>query len=120
MSGSLELRILWQRVSIVTLTLVKMHFLRLLALVAPALAAPILQPREDADVIPGQFIVVLKNGASDSLLQSSIDGATSILGGAAPQLVHNLGSFKGFTVSGAESFIDAISNLADVRFGSSS
>ena len=96
-----------------------MHFGRLLAFVVSALAAPILQPRQDADVIPGQFIVVLKNGASNGLLQSSIDEATSILGGAAPQLVHNLGSFKGFTVSGADSVIDAISNLADVRFGSS-
>ena len=88
--------------------------LRTLALVACAYAAPIVQPRQDADVIAGQFIVVLKKDASESLLQSSIDEATSMLGGTAPQLIHNFGNFKGFTISEADAFVDAISNIANV------
>lgn len=92
-----------------------MLLLRILSFVTCVAAAPIIQPRQDADVIPGQFIVVLRSGTSDSLLQSSIDEASGILGGAVPQLIHNFGSFKGFTISGADAFVDAISNLANVR-----
>ena len=91
-----------------------MQFLRILALAATALGAPVLQARADADVIPGQFIVVLKDGADESLLESSISSVTGILGGVAPLLVHNFGNFKGFTVSGAESLIDSISQLTHV------
>ncbi|KAK1762831.1 subtilisin-like protein [Phialemonium atrogriseum] len=93
-----------------------MHFFRLLALVASVTAAPILAARQAAEIIPGQFIVVMKPEASDDVVKSTIDAVSNILGGTPPIRTHNIGTFKGFTISAEDSLIVIISDLADILY----
>lgn len=80
-----------------------------------ALAAPIIAPATDAEIIPGKFIVVMKPSTSDLLLQSTITSVTGLLGGA-PSATYNMGSFKGFAVSASETLIQTIANIGAVSY----
>jgi hypothetical protein len=92
-----------------------MHFLQVLSFAACGLAAPTLHAARDAEPLPNQFIVVMKHGAAETALQSTISAVTNILGGTAPRLVHSIGSFKGMTVSvGDESLLASIGGLENV------
>lgn len=78
-----------------------------------AWAAPILTPQAGAEIIPGKFIVVMKDSTSDALLQSTITSVTGLLG-AQPRFVYNLGTFKGFSVSASDALIQTVANLGAV------
>lgn len=92
-----------------------MHFLTLLLALPVALAAPVLDAVNGAEIIPGKFIVVMNPSVSDSVLSSTIKSVTDILG-AAPGATYNLGNFKGFSVSASEALIQTISNLGNIEF----
>lgn len=78
-----------------------------------ALAAPIIAPVTDAEVIPGRYIVVLDPSTSVLVLQTTITSVTALLG-SAPSATYNMGSFKGFAVSASESLIQTIANIGAV------
>lgn len=78
-----------------------------------ALAAPIIAPSEDAEIIPGKFIVVMKPSTSNLLFQSTITSVTGLLGGA-PSATYNMGSFKGFAVSASDALIQTVANIGAV------
>ena len=50
-----------------------MHYLTLASLLPLALAAPVIHPRA-AQLIPGSYIVKLKDGSSDTTLLNAIKG----------------------------------------------
>jgi hypothetical protein len=79
-----------------------------------ALAAPVLENRQNS-TIPGEFIVVLKPDTANDGLLSSVQSVIDILGGIAPRFVYDLGGFKGYHVSAADDLVTVISNLAEVR-----
>lgn len=81
-----------------------------------AWAAPILTPRAGEEVIPGKFIVVMKDSASNALLQTTITSVTGLLG-ARPRHVYNMGTFKGFSVSSTDALIQTVANLGAVSHG---
>lgn len=87
-----------------------MHFLALASLVPLALAAPVLQPR-GLQVIPGSYIVKLKEGASDGLLHTTLDGLKAIK----TSHVYRAGKFKGFAAKLDAKALAAIKNLPEVR-----
>lgn len=94
-----------------------MLFPRILSFAACGLAAPTLHAMRDAKPTPNQFIVVMKQGAAETALQSTISAVTNILGGTAPRLVHSISSFKGMTVSvGDESSLASIGGLENVDY----
>lgn len=88
-----------------------MHFLTLASLLPlGALAAPLLTPR-GLQVIPGSYIIKLKDGASDGLLHTTIDGLKSIK----PSHVYRAGKFKGFSAKLDAKTLAAIKDLPEVR-----
>lgn len=68
-----------------------------------AFAAPILEARGEA--IPGKWIAVLKDSATNSLHTTF----TGILGGSAPKHTYKIGGFHGYSISASD---DAISSIA--------
>lgn len=58
-----------------------MKFLTQLALLPLALAAPILESRQDAQLIPNKWIVVLRDDADDNILSSTVQAVTDALAG---------------------------------------
>lgn len=78
-----------------------------------ALAAPVLENRQNS-TIPGGFIVVLKPETTSEGLSDSVQSVTNVLGGITPKFVYELGSFKGYHVSAVDDLVDIISNLAEV------
>lgn len=92
-------------------------FSYLLAALPLALAAPIVDLGADAEKISNKWIVVLKKDADDSLLQSTISSLGGLLGGGAePDAVFNFGGFRGFSLSGSQGLINALSNLAAIDY----
>jgi len=93
-----------------------MRFLSILLALPLALAAPILEPRQGADLIPNKWIVVLKSSSSNTVLSQSIASVTSILGGVAPERVFNLGSFKGYSLTATSALLTSITNLGEIAY----
>lgn len=92
-----------------------MQLLRTLGLAACVIAAPTTPETQSAELIPNDFIVVMKKGVTESVIQSTIDSVTGLLGGTAPRIVHKIGSFRGFTVSvGDDSLLASIKDLVNV------
>ncbi|KAK8094670.1 subtilisin-like serine protease-like protein PR1A [Apiospora hydei] len=89
-------------------------FVVLFTLPLAALAAPILEARAGASVIPGQFIVVLKSDSTQGQMESNLDSASTILGGCKPKSSYYFGSFKGYHVSASEDLIRSIAALDEV------
>ncbi|KAK4233910.1 peptidase S8/S53 domain-containing protein [Achaetomium macrosporum] len=89
-----------------------MHLLTWAALLLPlGLAAPVIQPRA-AQLIPGNYIVKLKDGASESALQDAIRHLTS----KQAKHVYRAGRFKGFAASLSPQVLDAVRKLPEVEF----
>ncbi|KAM7197600.1 cuticle-degrading protease [Rhypophila sp. PSN 637] len=88
-----------------------MHFLALASLVPLALAAPVLQPR-GFQVIPGSYIVKFKEGASDGLLHTTIDGLKAIK----TSHVYRSGKFKGFSAKLDAKALAIVKNLPEVEY----
>lgn len=82
--------------------------LTLATLLPLALAAPVIQPR-GAQVIPGSYIVKLKDGASDATLQNTIKGLK-----ANPEHTYKGGKFKGFAAKLSAANLDAVRKLPEV------
>ncbi|KAK5659830.1 hypothetical protein OQA88_13293 [Cercophora sp. LCS_1] len=88
-----------------------------LALAAPAPGpidrrAPIIQPR-GADIIPGKYIVKLKDGASDAALSNAIGKIKK----GKPQYVYKgAGKFKGFAGAIQDADLSEIQALPDVEY----
>ncbi|KAI1209541.1 oryzin precursor [Annulohypoxylon truncatum] len=74
------------------------------------LAAPILEAR--AEAIPGNWIAVLKDSATDSLHSTF----TGILGGTEPKHTYKIGSFHGYSISASDDAINSIANLDEVAY----
>ncbi|KAK0650401.1 Cuticle-degrading protease [Lasiodiplodia hormozganensis] len=83
-------------------------FLPLLPL---ATAAPLLAPREDAEVIPGKYIVVLKPEAEESAFSNLLD-----LFDNAADHVYNIGTFKGAAGSLTDALLKTVQNLDSVAY----
>ncbi|KAK4151275.1 cuticle-degrading protease [Chaetomidium leptoderma] len=88
-----------------------MQLLTWAALLPLALAAPVIQPRA-AQLIPGNYIVKLKDGASESTLQNAIGHVKT--GGA--KHVYRAGRFKGFAAKLSPQVLDAVSKLPEVDY----
>jgi subtilisin family serine protease len=90
-----------------------MHAALLLALLpafALAAPAPIITPR-DAKVIPGKFIVKLKESAS----KAKLDEAISLLA-AKPEFKYGFGSFNGFAGKISDATVKKLQDLDAVEF----
>lgn len=95
-----------------------MHAIALLSLLPLALAAPathkraepapILRPRA-AELIPGQYIVKLKDGASTAALEDAL----SVLPHDAAH-VYNAGGFSGFASKLDQATLEAVQNHPEV------
>lgn len=97
-----------------------MQLLRFLGFAAAAVAAPAFHAARDAAAVPDQFIVVIKDGAGDNALETTIESVLGIVGGTdtAPLLAHTIGSFRAFTMTvGDSSLVQMISDLAHVSWG---
>lgn len=92
-----------------------MRFFASLVALPLALAAPLLAPRQDADVIPGSFVVVMRDGTSESVLQSTVQRVTELLGGTAPEFVYNMDTFKGFSASFTDALLTTVTGFGEVR-----
>ncbi|KAB5583627.1 peptidase S8/S53 domain-containing protein [Coniochaeta sp. 2T2.1] len=100
-----------------------MHALALLALVplalgapapAPApepVAAPILTPR-GAQVIPGKYIVKVKDGLASDI----VDTIVNLLGSTKPSHIFKGDGFKGFASKLDDRLLDVISKFPDVEY----
>ncbi|KAI2466220.1 oryzin precursor [Annulohypoxylon bovei var. microspora] len=75
-----------------------------------AFAAPILEGRGEA--IPGKWIAVLKESATDSLHSTFTD----MLGGTEPKHTYKIGSFHGYSISASDDMINSIANLDEVAY----
>ncbi|KAI0900140.1 oryzin precursor [Annulohypoxylon nitens] len=73
-------------------------------------AAPILEARGEA--IPGKWIAVLKDSATNSLHTTF----TGILGGSAPKHTYKIGGFHGYSISASDDAISSIANLDEVAY----
>lgn len=82
-------------------------------LVAAAPVAQILQAAEGAEIIPGNWIVVMKDGLSDASFLSHLAGRDSSVI-SATKSTFNLGSFKGYSGVFSQSLIDLIVSSLDV------
>ncbi|KAL2193301.1 protease [Corynascus similis CBS 632.67] len=88
-----------------------MQLFALATLIPFALAAPIIQPR-GLQLIPGEYIVKLKDGASESTLQDAIRHLKT--GNA--KHVYRSRRFKGFAAKLSPQVLDAISKLSEVEY----
>ncbi|WPH01167.1 subtilisin-like protein [Acrodontium crateriforme] len=89
-------------------------FSAVLAILPVAFAAPILEARSGVELIPNQWIFKLRDDAHDNLLSTTMNTVVKSLG-IEPLHVYNYGSFKGFTITGAESLIRALPFLTSVH-----
>jgi subtilisin family serine protease len=87
-----------------------MRFELLLTLLPLALGAPVITPRA-GQVIPGKYIVKMKNGA----VQDIVDEALKALA-KEPEHVYGFGAYKGFAAEMADDIVDLISALPDVEY----
>jgi subtilisin family serine protease len=88
-----------------------MQLLTWATLLPLALAAPVVQPR-GVQLIPGNYIVKLKAGASESTLQDAIRHVK--VGGA--KHVYRAGRFKGFAAQLSPQVLDVVSKLSEVEY----
>jgi hypothetical protein len=87
-----------------------MQLLTWATLLPLALAAPVIQPRA-AQLIPGNYIVKLKDGASENTLQDAIRHVKA----GSPKHVYRSGRFKGFAAQLSPKVLDEVSKLPEVR-----
>jgi hypothetical protein len=102
-----------------SLQLDKMHAFALLALLPLALAAPAVEKRapvitpRDANLIPGKYIVKLKDGASAATVDTVL-GKLSSKHGRHAKHEYKAGSFKGFAAELDAASLDTLTALSDV------
>ncbi|KAF1983143.1 hypothetical protein K402DRAFT_178666 [Aulographum hederae CBS 113979] len=92
-----------------------MHWsLALLALIPAAIAAPapIVKPSNGAKIIPGKYIVVMKESAAEMSASSSL--LTTLE--SEPDHVFSMGTFKGFAGSLSATMLTTLSNHKDVAY----
>ncbi|KAF2739730.1 subtilisin-like serine protease-like protein PR1A [Polyplosphaeria fusca] len=82
----------------------------LLALLPLALGAPIIEPRA-GQVIPGKFIVKMKN----EVLQDALEAALNLLDDAAEHKFQ-FGAFKGFSAQMSDSIVQLVAALPGVEY----
>jgi hypothetical protein len=87
-----------------------MQLLTWATLLPLALAAPVIQPR-GVQLIPGNYIVKLKDGASERTLQDAIRHVKA----GSPKHVYRSGRFKGFAARLSPQVLDEVSKLPEVR-----
>lgn len=90
-----------------------MKFFSLLAVLPAVIAAPVILTGNDADIIPGKWLVKLRPNSNANALASTIAQVTSILG-VAPKFTYDFGNFKGFAIDAAGGLPAAISSLASI------
>jgi len=83
-----------------------MHYLTLASLLPLALAAPVIQPRA-AQLIPGSYIVKLKDGSSETTLLNTIKGIR-------PNHIYRNSKFRGFAADLSSSALKAVQDLPEV------
>ncbi|AEO64762.1 723d53f3-797b-4834-a073-0cbefc9ad28a [Thermothielavioides terrestris] len=88
-----------------------MHLLTWTSFLSLTLAAPVILPRA-SQLIPGHYIVKLKDGASESSLQNAI----SHLNSAPTKHVYRAGSFKGFAAPLSPQVLASLRKLPEVEF----
>lgn len=94
-----------------------MAYLLTLLAAAGAIAAPIIAPRDaQAAIIPGRYIVVMKNHVTDALVTTQLNHIVSILGANTPDHVYNMEGFKGYALTANDAVINAIKELVDIDF----
>ena len=86
-----------------------MQLLTLATLLPLALAAPVIQPR-GVQLIPGNYIVKLKAGASESTLQDAIRHVKT----GSTKHIYRAGRFKGFAAQLSPQVLDTVSKLSEV------
>lgn len=86
-----------------------MHLLTWASLLPLALAAPVIEPRA-AQVIPGNYVVKLKNGASENALQNTLRHVKV----ENYKHVYRSGSFKGFAAKLSPKVLDFMRKLPEV------
>ncbi|KAK0708459.1 peptidase S8/S53 domain-containing protein [Lasiosphaeris hirsuta] len=92
-----------------------MHFLAVASLLPLALAAPlapIVQPRGATQIIPGSYIVKLKDGSSENSIQSTILGLQSVK----PKHVYKSGKFRGFSAELSDAALKSVRSLPEVEY----
>ncbi|KAI5925406.1 protease [Camillea tinctor] len=88
-----------------------MKFISIILTASIAVAAPATPPLPDAEVIPGQWIVTLKEDASHESMLSSINNlAVDIV----PKHTYKIGNFNGYAMSATDSLVESIKNLPGI------
>ena len=75
--------------------------------------APIVSPK-GARIVPGSYIVKLKNGAADSVLEEAVGK----LGSVKADHVFKTGDFRGFASKIDDATLDILQSLPNVGFSS--
>jgi len=86
-----------------------MQLLAWAALLPLALAAPVIQPR-GLQIIPGNYIVKLKDGSTENTLLNAIKQLKS----SPTKHVYRAGHFKGFAAKLSPQVLEAVSKLPEV------
>ncbi|KAI1505284.1 protease [Biscogniauxia marginata] len=88
-----------------------MKFLSALLAASLAVAAPVSAPLPEAEVIPGQWIITMKEDASHESILSSLSGLAADL---VPKYTYKLGKFNGYSMKATDSLVESIKSLAGV------
>ncbi|KAK5659109.1 hypothetical protein OQA88_1199 [Cercophora sp. LCS_1] len=88
-----------------------MH-LSLATLLPLALAAPVIQPRGAAQVIPGSYIVKFKDGTSSTKVQDTINSLPAVN----PKHVYRHSKFKGFAADLSSKTLKTVQGLPEVEY----
>ncbi|KAL2149063.1 hypothetical protein VTH82DRAFT_1749 [Thermothelomyces myriococcoides] len=88
-----------------------MKLLGLAALLHLALAAPVIKP-QGLQLIPDEYIVKLKDGVSESILENAIRQ----LQGSKTKHVYRAGRFKGFAAKLNQQLVEKLSMLPEVEY----
>lgn len=98
--------------------MLKMKLFTYLLALPLALAAPVIEARDDAPLIPDRWIAVMNDDVLSSHWDSILGRVASHLGGAKPETVWDFDGFKGFAfgAKGGDLISTLTSSIAEVAF----
>lgn len=94
-----------------------MKFLASLLAFPFALAAPVIESRDDAPLIPERWIAVFHDDVLSNQVESILTKVTSHLQGSKPDTVWDFDGFKGFAFGGSDGLVSTlVSAISEVSF----
>lgn len=94
-----------------------MKFFNYILALPLALAAPVIQSRDEATAIPERWIAVFNNDVQSAHLESLLTKVTTHLEGAKPDTVWDFEGFKGFSFGAKDGLVKTLSTaISELSF----